>query len=425
MPPVRSATVSVFGGGPGGLMAAEVLAAGGAHVTVYEHMRSPGRKFTLAGRGGLNLTHSEALDEFAQRYSGPAARNVVSAVRSFPPEELENWCAALGEPTFVGSSGRVFPASFRATPLLRAWLTRLSSLGVTVQTGARWLGWAPATAGSTGARSSLVASDDGTVSEVAADATVVALGGASWPRVGSDGGWVEPFRSAGVAVRDLRPSNCGMQIEWTPRFLDRFSGTPVKNVAVRVGAQGHWVRGDVMVVDAGIEGGPVYAHAGPARDWIERTGRCDLLVDLQPDLDRDALANRLARRREKDSLDNVLRRTVGLAPVARALIREAFGPEVPRDDAGLANAIKGVPFTVTATTGIDRAISSAGGIDANEVDESFMLRRVPGCFVAGEMLDWEAPTGGYLLQATFSTAVAAARGALEWLAEQPPAARHD
>jgi uncharacterized flavoprotein (TIGR03862 family) len=402
-------------------MAAEVLAAGGARVTVYEHMRSPGRKFTLAGRGGLNLTHSEELDEFLQRYSGPAAGNVVRAVRSFPPEELKSWCAALGEPTFVGSSGRVFPASFRATPLLRAWLARLSSLGVTVQTRARWLGWAAARDGATGSRSSLVAGDDGTVSEVAADATVIALGGASWPRVGSDGGWVESFRSAGVTVRDLRPSNCGMKVEWTPRFADRFAGTPVKNVAVRVEAQDRWVRGDLMVVDAGLEGGPVYAHAGPARDAIERTGRCVLFVDLQPDLDRDALVNRLGRRRTKDSLDGVLRRTVGLSPVARALIREALGPGVPRDDGDLADVIKGLPFTVTATTGIDRAISSAGGIDVDEVDESFMLRRVPGCFVAGEMLDWEAPTGGYLLQATFSTAVAAARGALAWLAVQSPA----
>jgi predicted flavoprotein YhiN len=190
---------------------------------------------------------------------------------------------------------------------------------------------------------------------------------------------------------------------------------------VRVGAQDQWVRGDLMVVDAGVEGGPVYAHAGPARDAIERTGRCVLLVDLQPDLDRDALVNRLGGRRKKDSLDGVLRRTVGLSPVARALIREAFGPGVPRDDSDLADVIKGVPFTVTTTTGIDRAISSAGGIDVDEVDEWFMLRRVPGCFVAGEMLDWEAPTGGYLLQATFSTAVAAARGALAWLAVPPPA----
>ena len=381
----------VIGGGPAGLMAAEVLATAGVRVVLLEQMASVGRKLLIAGRGGLNLTHSEDLDTFLSRY-GTARPRLAAALDAFGPDDLRAWCASLGEEPFVGSSGRVFPAGFRATPLLRAWKRRLSDLGVEVRVRTRWAGF-----------------DD----TPDADAVVLALGGASWPRTGSDGAWVESVARRGVAVAPLRPANCGFIAAWTEEFRTRFAGTPIKNVALSF--EGAVARGDIVVADDGIEAGPVYALSAALRDALAHDGAATVLCDLTPYVSADALASRLARRRAGDSAASWLRRA-GLAPVAVGLLREATHNELPHDARAVAELAKRVPIRVTAPYPLARAISTAGGITLSEVDDGFMLRRRPGVFVAGEMLDWEAPTGGYLLQATFSTAVAAARGALAWMA---------
>ena len=396
------ATALVVGGGPGGLMAAEVLAAGGMAVTVVEHMPSVGRKLLLAGRSGLNLTHGEATDRLVTRY-GVEQERLAPAVRAFDAGALREWCAGLGEPTFVGTSGRVFPSSLRATPLLRAWLRRLDALGVVIRTRTRWEGW-----DADGA--SLLRGPDGVVASLAADATVFALGGASWPRVGSDGGWVPHFVSAGVDVRPLRPANCGVLRDWSAEFVERHAGEPVKNVALRVGSS--VARGDMVITDTGLEGGPVYVVAAAARDTLEADGAATLTVDLHPDVSEGDLAQRLGRARPKDSTSSTLRRIAGFGPTAVALLREVCAAPLPRDAATLAALVKAIPIALDGVAPIDRAISSAGGVALHEVDETFMLVRRPGTYVVGEMLDWEAPTGGYLLQATFSTAVAAAKGVL-------------
>jgi uncharacterized flavoprotein (TIGR03862 family) len=394
-------SAAVIGGGPGGLMAAQVLAAAGLRVTVYERMRSPGRKLLLAGRGGLNLTHSEPLEQLLDRY-GVARARLEPAIRGFTPDDLRAWAAELGEDTFVGSSGRVFPTTFRATPLLRAWLARLAALGVDLRTGEQWLGW---DGDALRFRSGLVT----------ADVTVLALGGASWPRVGADGAWVGSLTSAGVEVAPLRPANCGFDVAWTPVFLARFAGTPLKNIRVAHGAESS--RGDTTITTAGIEGGAVYPLSAALRDRIEAAGSARLSIDLLPDVTAEALASRLARGRARDSTAAALRRIPGLQSVGVGLLREATGNDLPTDAGSLARLAKAVPVTLTGVQPLARAISTAGGIALDEVDDTFMLRRRPGTFVAGEMLDWEAPTGGYLLQATFSTAVAAARGALEWVGQ--------
>jgi uncharacterized flavoprotein (TIGR03862 family) len=405
-------SAAVIGGGPAGLMAAETLARAGVTVTVYEHMPSVGRKLLLAGRAGLNLTHSEPVDKLVARY-GAATPRLESAIRAFSPRDLRSWCASLGETTFVGSTGRVFPASFRATPLLRSWLARLPELGVRIEPRHRWLGWAESSDGRPDPSVSMFSRPDGTRIEVANDATVFALGGASWPRVGSDGGWVDLFRGAGVLVNDLRSANVGVRIRWSQHYAERFAGVPLKNVAVSVA--GTTIRGDAMITKEGLEGGPIYAHSGAIRQALDREGRCIVSVDLQPDLTADRLIDRFARNRRKDSTATFLHRTIGLQSASASLLRESTGNRIPTDHAELAALVKSASLVVDATMPIARAISSAGGIDLSEVDESFMLQRLPGSFVAGEMLDWEAPTGGYLLQACFSTGMAAGRGALAWI----------
>ena len=397
----RSGSATVVGGGPAGLMAAEVLAANGLTVTVFEHMPSVGRKFLLAGRGGLNITHSEPIDQMITRY-GRSAEGLAEAVHTFAPADLRAWCAGLGQPTFVGTSGRVFPQAFRATPLLRAWLQRLASFGVKIETRHRWLGFA----GATGSR---FGRTDGSTIELDSDVTILALGGASWPRVGSDGGWVACMREVGIVVNDLRPANGGIQVDWSAAFADQFEGLPLKNVAVTVAAAS--VRGDAMITRAGLEGGPIYAHSAAIRDALDANSCCTLSVDLHPDLTLSQLRDRLGRRRPKESLTTLLRR-VGLHPVSIALLRESTQNQLPSDASGLAALVKAVPVVVTSTMPIARAISSAGGVAFSEVNRSLMLIRRPGTFIAGEMLDWEAPTGGYLLQACFSTAVAAARACI-------------
>ena len=408
-------SATVVGGGPAGLMAAEVLATAGVAVTVFEHMPSVGRKLLLAGRSGLNITHSGSFDDLLARY-GSGADRLCPALTAFGQHELRSWCESLGESTFVGSTGQVFPASLRATPLLRAWLDRLTHVGVRIETRHRWLGWGTTADGRIEAQRSVFSRSDGSTVEITSDATVMALGGASWPRVGSDGGWVDAFRGAGVEVSDLRPANCGIRIDWTDHFKERFEGAPLKNIAI--GVNGRSVRGDATITRQGMEGGPVYLQSATIRDTIDRHGHCAVSVDLHPDLSVERLTERLARRRPKDSLATSLRRTIELTSIAASLLRDATGNRIPTDPTELAALVKAVPLTVEAMMPIERAISTAGGVRLAEVDDSFMLRRLPGTFIAGEMLDWEAPTGGYLLQASFSTAVAAARGALAWMARR-------
>jgi len=401
---------TVIGGGPAGLIAAERLASAGVAVTVYDHKPSVGRKFLLAGRGGLNITHSEPAEAFMARY-GDAPAQLVRALAEFDADDLQTWCAGLGEPTFVGSSGRVFPKSFRATPLLRAWLRRLDNLGVRLALQRRWIGWGPD-------GSHRFVDAGGHESTVDGDATVFALGGASWPRVGSDGGWVTAFEAAGIAVNRLRPANAGVRVDWSAEFVERHHGAPLKNVAVSVLGQPAIspVRGDPIITRDGLEGGPVYALSVPIRESLDRDGTCRLSIDLHPDLSIDRLVERLGRRRPKDSATTWLRRSIGLHPAMVGVLREATGNRLPTDPAEMAALVKRVVVEVIDTMPIERAISTAGGVMFSELDDSLMLHRRPGQFVAGEMLDWEAPTGGYLLQASFSTGVAAARGAISWLA---------
>ncbi|MGA0530744.1 TIGR03862 family flavoprotein [Hansschlegelia sp. KR7-227] len=392
---------AVVGAGPAGLMAAERLAAAGCAVTVYDRMPSPARKFLLAGRGGLNLTHSEPIDRLLARY-GETTPALERAVRAFPPEALTAWCEGLGVETFVGTSGRVFPKSLKASPLLRAWLRRLSAAGVRIELRRRWTGFD---------------GDGGLTFEtpegayvVRPDAAVLALGGASWPRLGADGGWVAPLEAAGVEIAPLKPANCGFVVPWSAQVRERFAGAPIKRAAMTF--EGVTRRGEAIVTSDGIEGGLVYALSARLRDAIARDGEARPTLDLRPDLSVEALAAKLAAPRGGRSLSTHLRKAAGLAPVAVALLREAGAP--PSDPVSLARAIKAAPLRLIAPTGLERAISTAGGVRFSALDDAFMLKERPGVFVAGEMLDWEAPTGGYLLQATFSTAVAAADGAAAW-----------
>jgi uncharacterized flavoprotein (TIGR03862 family) len=369
-------------------MAAERLAQAGLLVAVYDRIPSVGRKFQLAGRGGLNLTHSEPLNRLLEHY-GPARLALAPAIEAFPPDALRAWSAELGHETFVGSSGRVFPRSFKATPLLRAWLGRLAGLGVRFHTGHRWIGWDDA-----GALRFVASSGEILVRPAA---TVLALGGASWPRLGSDGGWVELLRGRGVEVRPLRPANCGFLHAWSPVFRARFAGEPLKRIAATFA--GVTVRGEAMLTEDGIEGGVIYALSRPLRDAIDAEGSATLLLDLRPDLNAGALASRLGGHGQ--SMANALRKG-GLSPAAAGLVREVLASGT------LAERVKALPFRLVGTRPIERAISAAGGIALAELDSGFMLRRMPGVYAVGEMLDWEAPTGGYLLQAAFSTGIAAA-----------------
>ena len=400
--------VTIIGAGPAGLMAAEVLARGGARVTVYDAMPSAGRKFLMAGRGGLNLTHSEPLPQFMPRYR-EAAPKLQAAVEAFPPDALRAWSEALGEPTFVGSSGRVFPKAFKASPLLRAWLRRLDAAGVRFAFRHRWTGW-------DGEGRLLFQTPSGT-SAVAADATVLALGGASWPRLGSHGSWVDILASKDIAISRLRPANSGFTVAWSELFRDRFEGQPLKGVALTIGA--HTVRGEAMITRGGIEGGAIYALSAELREAVLGLGQATLTIALRPDLDAAALTVRLSGTRGKQSLANFLRKAAQLSPVGIGLMQEAAiasgRPLASFSPAELAHLVNAIPVRLTGVAPIDRAISTAGGISFDGLDEHFMLRKLPGLFAAGEMLDWEAPTGGYLLQASFATGAAAGRGVLEWL----------
>jgi uncharacterized flavoprotein (TIGR03862 family) len=401
-----SCSIAVVGGGPAGLMAAEVLAAGGAGVTVYDRMPTLARKFLMAGRGGLNLTHSEDIASFTARY-GDREKFLLPALETFPPDAARAWCEGLGQPTFVGSSGRVFPKSMKASPLLRAWLGRLAQAGVTFRTRHQWLGWDDA------GRLRFDTPDGETA--VAADAVVLALGGASWPRLGSTGDWVPQLGAGGVAIAPLAPANCGFIVDWTKAFSSRFQGQPLKRIALSFGERS--VRGEALVTARGLEGGAVYALSGALRDAIAAGGPAALSIDLRPDVSLADLAARLAKPRSKQSLSTFLRKAASLSPVEIGLLHEGAHPQLAQmKPMALAGLIKEVPLRLVAPAPIETAISTAGGVAWDAVDEHLMLSARPGVFVAGEMLDWEAPTGGYLLQACFATGVLAARGALQWLA---------
>lgn len=402
--PPPSPRVAIIGGGPAGLIAAEVLGQSGVGATVYDQMPSVGRKFLMAGRGGLNLTHSEDFARFVSRYAeaAPALRPFLEAFR---PEDLRGWCEGLGQATFVGSSGRVFPKAFKASPLLRAWLRRLDGLGIRFALRHRWQGW--------DAQDHLVFTDSAgrTVTDAPA-ATILALGGASWPRLGSDAAWEPWLNERGIAITPMRPSNMGFSLAWSDVMRERFQGEPLKRIALTF--DGRTVRGEAIVTADGIEGGAVYALSAPLREAIAARGSAPLLVDLRPDLSMEALANKLSAPRKGQSASTFLRKAAALSPVMIGLLREA-SPTLPSEPATLAHLIKAVPLTLTGSKPLDRAISTAGGVALSEVDDHLMLHRLPGVYVAGEMLDWEAPTGGYLLQATFATGVAAAKGVLETL----------
>jgi hypothetical protein len=398
--------VHIIGAGPAGLMAAETLARAGARVVVHDRMPSVGRKLLLAGRGGLNLTHSEPQAAFLSRYAG-AEGPVSDWLDVFSPDDLVAWAQGLDQPTFVGSSGRVFPRAMKASPLLRAWLTRLAGLGVEVRTRSRWTGW----------RGEALVFDTpgGDVLEYPS-AVVLALGGASWPRLGSDGAWVPVLAGEGVAVAPLAPANAGFDVAWSDVLTGRFAGQVLKPATLTFGDT--TVRGELVVTRYGVEGGGVYALSAALREAIATDGSATLVVDLRPDLSEATLAERLARPRGKDSLTNHLRKAGGLSPVAIALLREIG--EVPAGFEKLAKRIKAVRLRLTGIQGLARAISTAGGVEFAGLDPSLMLSARPGVFVAGEMIDWEAPTGGYLLQASLASGVVAARGAAQWRASHSP-----
>jgi uncharacterized flavoprotein (TIGR03862 family) len=397
--------IAIIGAGAAGLFAAEQLAQAGCRVTIYDQMPSPARKFLLAGRGGLNLTHSEPLEQFLTRY-GAAEAWLAPIIHAFPPEALRTWCDDLGEETFIGSSGRIFPKSMKAAPLLRAWLRRLESLGVMLHTRHRWQGWKDNKLHFTNAHHESVF--------VTPDATLLTLGGASWPRLGSDGGWVDILYAKGVEIAPLKPANCGFALTWSAYFRDRFAGTPLKSIALTHQNRTH--QGEAMITANGIEGGAIYALSASLRDAIEKNGSTHIYLDLRPNMTLSALTQKLSAKRGSKSFSTGLR-GAGFSPLAIALLHETTPPEQLHKASGelLATQLKSIPLTLTATAGISRAISSAGGITQSSVNNDFMLNNLSSIFVAGEMLDWEAPTGGYLLQACFSSAFASAKGILRYL----------
>lgn len=399
----REDFVAVIGGGPAGLAAAERIARAGHAVRIFDRMPTPGRKLLMAGRGGLNLTHSELLDRFIERY-GDSAGRLAPIIRAFPPDALRGWASALGVETFVGSSGRVFPTELKASPLLRAWRRRLENAGGTFHTRHRWDGF-------DGEALSFTA--EGRTLRLLPKATVLALGGASWPKLGSDGSWVDALRRRGVTVAPFIPSNSGFDAPWTERFAEMAEGLPLKNIALSFG--GNRVPGEIVLTRSGLEGGAVYALSATLRDAIGRNGEATLTIDLKPDLSISAIRDRLGRPRGRNSLSNHLRKTLRLDRAAIALLREALSPDVLSDEARLAEAVKALPVRLTGVRPLDRAISSGGGIAWDEMTDDLMVRRIPGLFAAGEMLDWEAPTGGYLLQACFATGIRAGAGVCRYL----------
>jgi uncharacterized flavoprotein (TIGR03862 family) len=401
--PGKKVEIAIIGCGPAGLSAAEVLAKSGKAVHVFEAMPTPARKFLMAGKSGLNITHAEPLEQFLTRY-GTATGIISAAVRAFTPEDIRDWADDLGTPTFVGSSGRVFPEVFKGSPLLRAWLARLAECGATLHNRHRWVGWQD------GAH--LFDTPEGTL-QVDAKATLFALGGTSWPRLGGNGNWCRAFEAAGIALTSFRPANCGFNYGWSDFLTERFAGEPVKNVLL--GHKEQTVQGDFIVTQHGIEGSSVYALSASLRDAIEADGKAILTIDMTPDRTAEQLAQALARPRGKKSSATHLKRATGLSGIKATLLRELLPPSAFDAPERLAAGIKALPLELTSPRPLAEAISVAGGVSFEAVDEHLMLKGLPGQFVAGEMLDWEAPTGGYLLTACLAQGRQAAGGMLSWL----------
>ena len=400
----KSSEVAVVGGGPAGLIAAEMAACHGLKVDLFDAMPSVGRKFLLAGKGGLNLTHAEPFDRFLQRY-GERAHQLEPLIRDFGPDALRQWALELGVETFVGSSQRVFPIAMKAAPLLRAWIRRLKQQGVQFHPRHRWQGWTP--------EGHLIFSSPSGLLEVKTQATVLALGGASWPHLGSDGQWVEQLAHQGITVLPLEASNSGFTRTWSEAFTRRFAGVPVKTVEARVRNQDNVkpIRGELMITERGLEGGLIYALSATLRTEIKTRGFADLLIDLSPDRSFEKLSKDLREKRGKLSLSTHLKKNAGLSDVKIALLREGY-PDLTGDH--LASAVKALPLMLGSTFPIAEAISSAGGVSLESLDQNLMATRQPGLFIAGEMLDWDAPTGGYLLTASFATGRRAGLSAADW-----------
>lgn len=404
-----NSSVAIIGAGPTGLMAAEALSQAGIAVNVYDAMPSAGRKFLMAGKGGMNITHAEPLERFLTRY-GARQAELEPILRDFSPDELRAWVSGLGIETFVGSSGRVFPTEMKAAPLLRAWLHRLRAAGVRLHMRHRWLGW------TADGRLRFAAADS--EFSIAADTTILALGGGSWPQLGSDGTWPPLLTQHGIDINPLKPANCGFDVAWSEIFRSRFAGQPIK--PVRIGfhdaqSQEFSQQGELMVTEHGLEGGLIYALSAPLRDEIAANGSITIQLDLLPDRNLQTVMERLSLPRGKDSVSNHLRKRLGLDGVKAALLREAISPEAMNNPPQLAAALKALPIKLLAARPLAEAISSAGGVNFKALNRHLMLHAMPGVFCAGEMLDWEAPTGGYLLTACLATGRAAGAGALEWL----------
>lgn len=403
-------SIVVVGAGPAGLMAAQVLAQHNLRVMIFDAMPSPARKFLMAGRGGLNLTHSEPFETFVTRY-GARREYIEPLLKQFGPEQVRAWARALGSETFVGTSGRVFPREMKASPLLRTWLKQLHEAGVTLHTGHKWRGFAEQ---NVDAKTPALAFDTPNGEKIIrARVVVLATGGASWAKLGSDGAWVSILEQRGIAIQPLKPANCGFVVAWSDVFRERFEGAPVKSVKLTF--ENFSRQGEFVITRGGMEGSLVYAASALLRDEIAGRGRADITLDLAPDRSRAWLAQKLAAPRGKRSLATHLEKTIGLHGAQSGLLRE-FVPRADFDDPlKLAAHIKQLRIPLIATAPIERAISSAGGVPFEALDENLMLRALPGVFCAGEMLDWEAPTGGYLLTACFASGYAAGLGVVKWL----------
>jgi uncharacterized flavoprotein (TIGR03862 family) len=405
--PHPSPVTSIIGGGPAGLMAAEVLSQASVQVDVYDTMPSAGRKFLMAGKGGLNITHSEPFDHFLTRYSDRQS-SIAPLLRAFPPEALREWIHNLGIDTFVGTSGRVFPTDMKAAPLLRTWLHRLRERGVRFHARHRWCGWDE--------HGALRFTTPNGERIVRAEAAVLALGGGSWPQLGSDGTWVPLLAQRGIAIAPLRPANCGFDVAWSALLRERFAGEPLKAVAATFGNVRK--QGECIITEQGVEGGLIYALSAALRDRIEHDGHAILHLDLLPDFPLQRVQKETSNPRGSRSLSSHLQSRLELKGVKAGLLREVLSAEQMHDSQLLAHTIKDLPLRLIAPRPLSEAISTAGGVTFETLDEHLMLKQAPGVFCAGEMLDWEAPTGGYLLTACFASGLAAGKGVLHWL-QQP------